>query len=155
MTLDIGCGAGRNLTALNLNSIGIDHNAILVESCKLRGLQAYSTDDFLKNGSKYIACFDSILISHVAEHMSLNDFVVLLKEYKSFLKPAGVVVVICPQELGYASDSTHINFMDFKELEKALKASGFEVLSQYSYPFPRFFGKWFTQNEFVVNAKLT
>ena len=41
-------------------------------------------------------CFDEILMSHVVEHMPLDDGRALLKECHRILKPGGVVTVIVP-----------------------------------------------------------
>jgi 2-polyprenyl-3-methyl-5-hydroxy-6-metoxy-1,4-benzoquinol methylase len=148
--LDVGCGAGRNLKALSPESVGIDHNPMLVEACIAKGLNAFSTEQFLRNQSKHIGQFHSILISHVAEHMSQSEFVQMLSTYKKFLSPGGRVVVICPQEKGYETDSTHVHFMDFESIQKSLKMADFTIASRYSFPFPRWVGKWFPFNEFVV-----
>ena len=149
-TLDIGCGAGRNLKALNSESVGIDHNPLLVESCNEVGLTAYTTEVFLQNASRYNRKFSSILISHVAEHMSPDDFTNLLRTYRPFLSPGGRVVVICPQEKGYESDSTHVHYMDYDSIELCLKKADYSVASRYSFPLPKWFGSMFTFNEFVV-----
>jgi len=41
-------------------------------------------------------CFDEILMSHVVEHMPLDDGRALMKECHRILKPGGVVTVIVP-----------------------------------------------------------
>ena len=41
-------------------------------------------------------CFDAILMSHVVEHMGLDDGRALIKECHRILKPGGVVTVIVP-----------------------------------------------------------
>ena len=41
-------------------------------------------------------CFDEILMSHVVEHMTLDDGRALMKECHRILKPGGVVTVIVP-----------------------------------------------------------
>jgi len=41
-------------------------------------------------------CFDEILMSHVVEHMTLDDGRALIKECHRILKPGGVVTVIVP-----------------------------------------------------------
>jgi hypothetical protein len=40
--------------------------------------------------------------------------------------------------------------MDFKQLEEALDGAGVEPQRRYSFPFPRFLGRLFMHNEFVV-----
>lgn len=152
-TLDIGCGAGRNLRSLTRESVGIDHNAMLVASCVERGMNAFTTDAFLSRKGEYFGAFDSILLSHVAEHMTVEQFTGLAREYSQFLKSGGRIFIICPQEKGYESDSTHVVFMTFELISKALTDAGFKIQRRYSFPFPRFVGKFFRNNEFVVVAK--
>ena len=155
-TLEIGCGAGRNLVTLNKESVGIDHNPLLVNSCRDIHLNAYTTEEWDERGKSEIGTFDSILIAHVAEHLTSADFTELLKKYSIYLKNGGRFIIICPQEVGYASDPTHVEFMDFIRLEKALLNSAvgsnfsMKVERKYSYPFPRFMGKIFIYNEFIV-----
>lgn len=149
-TLEIGCGAGRNLKALRPESVGIDHNDQVVNACVKWGFNASTTQDFLSARTTHLNTFDSILLSHVAEHMSSAELSSLLRQYGEFLKPGGRIVVICPQELGYQSDATHVQFMDFEALKSSLRVAEFKVQRQYSFPFPRFAGKVFRHNEFVV-----
>lgn len=149
-TLDIGCGAGRNLKALPKGSVGIDHNEWVVKACVQQGFAALTTDDFVAKSSLYLSAFDSLLLSHVAEHMPVLELTQLLQTFRAFLKPGGKIMIICPQEAGYASDATHVHFMDFETMEACLIATGFTPEKYYSFPFPRFFGKFFKHNEFVV-----
>ncbi len=147
--LDIGCGIGRNLTHLKGNGIGIDHNLTSVEIAKQRGLQVFVTEEFHK--SKFFSpnTFDSILLSHVAEHMKEGEAVDLLKTYLPLLKPNGKIIIITPQELGYGSDQTHVQFVDFETDSRIIKGIGCKVLKLYSFPFPRIIGRIFKYNEFI------
>lgn len=155
-TLEIGCGAGRNLVTLSRKSVGIDHNPVLVQSCRDIGLNAFTTDEWDEKGKSSRFSFDSILIAHVAEHLRYDEFVTLLRKYYPYLKNRGRVLVFCPQELGFKYDPTHLEFMDFEKIERALieAAQGerffLKVEKKYSYPFPRFMGKRFLFNEFIV-----
>jgi len=151
--LDIGCGIGRNLLHLNGNGVGVDHNVTSVEVSKSRGLKAYTIDDFLKSNYNKPETFDSILLAHVAEHMTGDDFVGLLKQYIHLLKKDGRIIVITPQEKGFKSDDTHVQFMDFATIKELLKQIGFNTTRQYSFPFPRVIGYLFKFNEFVSIAK--
>ena len=148
-TLDVGCGSGRNLIALPPGSVGVDFNSILVKSCQKLGLLAFTTDHFLNNFSPESALFDSLLFSHVAEHMPITQFDKVLKDYLPFLKPKGKIIVICPQELGFKTDLTHIEFVDFLKIQSIFKQNNIDCKSHYSYPFPRSFGTWFAYNEFI------
>jgi SAM-dependent methyltransferase len=147
--LDVGCGIGRNLLHLDGYGVGVDHNQTSVSVCKERGLTAFTTEDFNKSEYNIDETFDSILLAHVAEHMNENDFTGLVSQYSSLLKKHGRIIVITPQEYGYQSDDTHVQFMDFQKIGELLALSGFKINKQYSFPFPRFVGKFFKFNEFV------
>jgi hypothetical protein len=75
--------------------------------------------------------------------------VALLRRYRPLLKAAGRLILICPQERGFASDATHVEYMDFEKLRRAASDAGFDVEREYSFPFPRFMGQVFIYNEFV------
>jgi len=70
--------------------------------------------------------------------------------YIYLLKPEGKLIIITPQEAGFRSDSTHIEFMDFAKLKNILNQLGLIVLQEYSFPFSRLIGRFFTYNEFVL-----
>jgi hypothetical protein len=46
------------------------------------------------------------------------------------------VVLICAQERGYASDPTHIRFVDDADLKATAQTWGASMESSYSFPFP-------------------
>ncbi len=155
-TLDIGCGLGRNLIHLDGNGVGIDHNPHSVEVARSRGLQVFTPDEFQRSAFNVPASFDSILLSHVVEHMAKGEAVELLASYLYLLKAEGQVVIIAPQERGYRSDETHVQFMDFQTLKEIARSAGLDTVKQYSFPFPRVFGRIFKYNEFVsINKKST
>ena len=86
---------------------------------------AYKTkrDEFDKILKKQkVQQFDSLLLAHVLEHLTTEDGIALLRKYTPFIKDK--VVVICPQEKGFASDETHINFLKHKDIEQMLKSCG-------------------------------
>lgn len=148
-TLDVGCGIGRNLLHLKGNGVGIDHNPEAVELTKRQGLSAFTPKEFLTSGYMVRNRFDSILLAHVVEHMSKKEAVDLLRRYLPLLKPLGKIIMITPQEAGYRSDSTHIEFMDFNKLRAICAELRLLVVKEFSFPFPRFAGHIFPYNEFV------
>lgn len=148
-TLDLGCGLGRNLLHLRGNGVGIDHSPHSVEIARLRGLRAFTPDEFVSSEFNVPERFDSILLSHVAEHMSEREAAALLTDHIYLLRPGGVAILICPQEAGYRSDPTHVQFMDFASLRRICAQSGLTSVRQYSFPFPRPVGRFFKYNEFV------
>ncbi len=151
--LDIGCGVGRNLLHLNGHGIGIDHNPTSVEICTAQGLKAYTNIDFEQSPYNLPQTFDAILLAHVAEHMTQKDTVALLAQYQHLLKPNGKIIVITPQEAGFRSDDTHVEFMDFDKVKNVFNLLRCRTVKQYSFPFPRFAGRFFKYNEFVSIAQ--
>lgn len=154
-TLEVGCGIGRLLKSLPAGSVGVDHNSHSIEIAKKNGCTALTAADFKKSKHAEKGSYDSILIPHVIEHMNEKDNIKMLKEYIPFLKKNGKIIVICPQEKGYSTDATHVDFYDFDALEGLLGKVDFGVEKKQSFPFPRIVGRYFPYNEFVVVAKRT
>ena len=149
LVLEIGCGIGRNLMHLHGNAVGLDHNRFAVHYARSRGLKAFTPDEFDSGEYNVPETFDSLLLSHVAEHMRFGELVALVRMYRPLLRGDGRLILICPQERGFASDATHVEFMDFEKLRRAASEAGFDVEREYSFPFPRFMGRVFIYNEFV------
>ena len=147
--LDVGCGIGRNLVGLEDGSVGVDHNPHSVQHCRSLGLQAYTAEDFHAGQHER---FDGLLLAHVVEHLPPGAEAEVLREYLPYVNPGSPVVLICPQERGFATDSTHTTFFDFAGLRGVCAEAGLAVEKAYSFPFPRFAGKLFPYNEFVVLA---
>lgn len=151
-TLDVGCGIGRNLGNLSKESVGVDHNKHAVGVAKAAGYNAVTVDEFMGNVKKYKKdSFDSMLLAHVLEHLTTKDGKKIIKDYLPFVK--NKVVVICPQEKGFTTDETHINFLTHAGIEKILEDCGLVVTKSYSFPFHKKVGKVFTYNETVVVAE--
>jgi SAM-dependent methyltransferase len=148
-TLDVGCGLGRNLLHLGGNGVGIDHNPHSVEVARSRGVEAFTPEAFDASAFNEPGRFDSLLLSHVAEHVGRSATVGLLRRYCAVLKTSGRVVLITPQEYGYRPDPTHVEFLDFAALRAIARDAGLRFLEDYSFPLPRFFGPLFRHNEFV------
>ena len=144
--LDVGCGIGRNLA--HAGGVGVDPNAACVRTARARGFEVYTPDEF--HAPK--ASFDTLLIAHVLEHMEADAGARLLADYLPYVRPGGQVILITPQERGYASDPTHVRFLDLAALEDMARKAGLQVSRSYSFPFPRWMGRVFTYNEFVLAA---
>lgn len=151
-TLDVGCGIGRNLVHLDRNGVGVDHNEHSVALARRRGCTAYTPEAFRASAEARPARFDSMLVAHVLEHMTLDEAKQLVGEYLGSVRPGGKVVLIAPQEAGYRSDPTHVEFMGFEALGEILGSHGLGHRRSYSFPFPRFAGAFFVHNEFVCVA---
>ena len=150
--LDIGCGLGRNLINLGGSAagVGIDHNQHSVECAKTRGLTVFVPEGFLQSDYANADTFDSIILSHVAEHMPRKDAIALLKDYLIYLRFKGQVILVTPQDSGYRSDPTHVEFTDFSAQAEIACALKLTIVRQYSFPFPRVFGHFFKYNEFIT-----
>lgn len=149
-TLDVGCGLGRNLAHLGGAGVGVDHNPASVAVARERGLEAYTPEDFTAAPGS----FDSLLLAHVVEHMPEPDALELLRTYLPYVRPGGKVVLITPQERGYATDATHVRFCGFDEVAALCVQAGLRVVTTYSFPFPRAAGRAFPYNEFVTLARV-
>jgi len=153
-TLDLGCGIGRNLLHLRGQSVGIDVNEHCVRAAKARGLTAFTPVEFRRSAEyNRPGRFDAILLAHVAEHMTEDQVVALLGEYQGLLRPGGQLILISPQEAGFRSDATHVELMDFARLARISDRLGFQTERSFSFPFPRWVGRLFTYNEFVVVSR--
>ena len=151
-TLDVGCGLGRNLRNLP-DGVGVDHNADSVKVAQARGLRAYTTAEWDTCPDANLASYDSLLLAHVLEHLDPDTALAILRSYLPYLKPNGQLIFICPQEVGYRSDSTHVRFLDIATLSDIARAVGFEAYRTASFPLPRAAGKLFKYNEFWVQAR--
>lgn len=150
-TLDVGCGIGRNLAHLPAGSVGVDHNATSVQVCRDAGLTAFTTEEFLAHPAE--PRFGGMLAAHLIEHLPPGGAAEVLAPYLPHLADDAVVVLICPQERGFASDPTHTVFTDQSALAQLADELGMSVARQFSFPLPRAAGKLFTYNEFVTVAR--
>jgi 2-polyprenyl-3-methyl-5-hydroxy-6-metoxy-1,4-benzoquinol methylase len=148
--LDVGCGIGRNLANLGPGSVGVDHNAHSVAHCRSLGLTAYTPEEFHASPHAAPGSFDGLLAAHLVEHLDEAVALDVLRSYLPCLRPGAVVVVITPQERGYASDATHVRFCGFTEVADLCAELGVTVREQSSFPLPRVTGKAFLYNEFVT-----
>ncbi|WP_404711972.1 class I SAM-dependent methyltransferase [Sphingomonas sp. MMS24-J13] len=151
-TLEIGCGVGRNLATLGRGSVGVDHNELAVRIACDRGFKALTVAEWTMSPLRKHEAFDGILISHVLEHLDADACAWVLGSYLPYLKPGGRVFMICPQEVGYASDPTHVRFIDGAALTALATRLGLQPEPWFSFPFPRSAGKLFIYNEFCLLA---
>lgn len=151
--LDVGCGLGRNLAHLDGHGVGVDPNTAAIAECRARGLTAFTPDELSASPYADGAQFDTLLISHVLEHMERAQAIELVQRYAPRVKPGGRAIFITPQEAGFRSDPTHVELVDLEGLAAIASAAGFERVSAYSFPFPRRVGRVFRYNEFVLIAR--
>lgn len=153
--LDVGCGIGRNLHHLAGNGVGVDVNPFSVEAARSQGLTAYTADEFESSPDAEPDGYGTILLAHVLEHMTLDQALALVGGYLHYLRPGGRVVMIVPQEAGFASDPTHVDFVGLDEIAMIEDRNGLTREEAYSFPFPRWVGRFFKYNETVVLSRKT
>jgi hypothetical protein len=125
-----------------------------VEVARRTGVPAYTDAEFFADGQlSRPASYDGMLVAHVAEHLTPPDARTILGMYVPLVRPGGRVAFITPQERGYASDHTHVTFVGFDELRELAGDLGLETVRTGSFPFPRWVGKAFVYNEFVLLAR--
>jgi 2-polyprenyl-3-methyl-5-hydroxy-6-metoxy-1,4-benzoquinol methylase len=153
--LDVGCGIGRCLDFVRPRGIGVDPNESSIAVCRQKGHEAHSPEQFAAAYSPIEPArqFDTLLCSHVLEHLDEPTGVALISGYLPHLAAGGRVVLITPQERGQRSDSTHVRLMDATALNRLADQAGFVVERISSFPLPRVFGRWFVYNETVTIAR--
>jgi SAM-dependent methyltransferase len=150
--LDVGCGIGRNLVHLTPRGVGVDHNEHSIALCRERGLTAFTTAEFPHSEHARPERFGGLLMAHVVEHMTHAEAIAVLGAYLPYLTADARVVLICPQERGFDSDRTHVEFADLDALADISTALGLVEQRRFSFPLPRAAGRLFTHNEFVLVA---
>jgi len=150
-TLDLGCGIGRNL--LHVRGVGVDVNEHCVRAARERGLDAFTPGEFQNSEHHRSGGFDTLLVAHVVEHMTEDQAAALVREYEPFVRPGGQLLLMAPQEAGFTSDPTHVQFMDFARLSRIAERTGFQPARRLSFPLPRLAGRWFKYNEFALVSR--
>ena len=150
--LDVGCGVGRCLAFLDGNGVGVDHNPTSVDECRARGFDAYTPEAFalLELGS-----FDTLLLSHVIEHLDPDSAENLVRSYLPYIRGGGRIVLITPQQAGQRSDPTHVTFVDAEAAQSLLASVHIPVSRVRSFPFPRPLGRFFVHNETIAIGTLS
>ena len=154
--LDVGCGIGRCLDFIRPRGVGVDPNLSAVAVCRDKGHEAFSPDEFstATESSDSPRQFDSLLCSHVLEHLDEPTGVELIRQYLPHIVEGGRVVLITPQERGQRSDETHVRLMDVAAVTALASQCGLTVERISSFPLPRAFGRWFIYNETIAIARV-
>lgn len=153
--LDVGCGIGRCLDFVRPRGVGVDPNAAAIAVCRENGHEAYVPEDFAAGveSTEPARQFDTLLCSHVLEHLDEPTGVELIRQYLPHIVSGGRVMLITPQERGQRSDETHVRMMDVVALTSLAKQCELDIERIFSFPLPRLFGRWFIYNETVVIAR--
>lgn len=107
--VDIGCGRGEWLQMLpeRFKRIGIDLNSMNVEACHAQGLEAVQQDALIWLANQPENSIAAVTAFHVIEHLSFEQFNVLLDECQRVLAPGGVVIFETPNPENLISAATH------------------------------------------------
>ncbi len=81
--------------------------------------------------------------------MRRDELLSLLRTHLPFLRSGAQLILITPQEVGFRSDPTHVEFMDLAFLRAVAGELGLLTVRDFSFPFPRSVGRVFIYNEFV------
>lgn len=153
-TLDFGCGIGELLRRLPAGSRGLEYNEATVDFCRAAGLavDAYDgfRDDWALSALPVGARFQSMVISHVLEH--LEHPVEVLRKLMLAAKNRGVerVLLIVPGQAGFRIDDTHRTFVDLALLSSPSVAADTGFFLNRARYFPgnfRRLGDWFPHHE--------
>lgn len=153
-TIDFGCGVGEHLSYLEPGSIGLEVNEATVNYCKSINLPVslYNPHEDLYTLTQIPPeRFKTILISHVLEHLANPEEILKkLLNSASRLKIERIVIIV-PQEKGFASDITHKTFIDYQFFKKNnfLTLQDWQVSKSGTFPVPGL-GKFFIYNEFFI-----
>jgi SAM-dependent methyltransferase len=151
--LDIGCGIGRNLGHLDGNGVGVDLSPTSIAEARARGFAAYTAEEFPTSPDAQPERYDSLLFAHVLEHMTRARASDLVGSHLPYLRPGGSVVIIVPQPAGFASDPTHVEYVDRAAIKEIEDTHGLESIRIYSFPFPPAVGKVFLHNETIAVSR--
>lgn len=156
-TLDFGCGVGELLERLPPGSRGLEYNQATVEFCRRKGLPVDAYDGFADDWDLSALAprsrFDSMVVSHVLEH--LEEPAQVLRRLLLASQRLGVrrVLAIVPGRAGFRIDATHRTFVDRDLLTQAaiVRDTGFSVQRARYFPGDlRRIGDWFPHHELQV-----
>ena len=95
--LDVGCGYGRYMRLLQARGVavtGIDAGTDIVAANRAAGLNCCSPDELFKGNLRV----QTILMSHVIEHLTPNDLFAFLDRLLDRLDDGGFLVIATPLE---------------------------------------------------------
>lgn len=135
--LDLGCGAGDQLVALQSlgfdNVIGVDIGPEQVMIAQSRGLQVAQGDltDYLQTSER---AFDLILAFDIIEHFAKAEVLELLQLIRQRLKPGGCLILQTPNALSpwaahcMYGDLTHELIFSPQCITSTLQLTGFKEI---------------------------
>lgn len=153
-TLDFGCGIGELLSTLPDGSKGLEYNKATVEYCRHQGLDVdwYDgfQDDWRLGAVPETARFESMVVSHVLEHMDAPMEILRKLLQAAALRGVQRLLVIVPGRAGFRIDATHLTFVDRPMLSDPAITAGTGFVLSHARHFPldvRRIGDWFPHHE--------
>lgn len=147
--VDIGCGRGEWLQMLapGYHRLGLDLNAMNVETCTAQGLEAIQQDALLWLENQADSSLAVITAFHVIEHLTFEQFNVLLDQCLRTLAPGGLVIFETPNPenlivaaTNFHTDPTHLHPLPPAFSEFMLQFKGFNQVAIHRLnPIPREF----------------
>lgn len=138
--LEVGCGAGDLLAALNSRGypgVGIDISAEAVEAARMR-LQSGKITIEQKKVKELDAVFDLVIASEVLEHC--QDDAGFLRDLRARMRSGGSLLFTVPAHMrkwGANDDfSGHLRRYERAELWEMIKRAGLEPIFIHSYGVP-------------------
>jgi len=142
--IEIGCGYGRNIQALQElgygNVRGIDISEEQIDYARSRlGLTNVEVGDAVAALEGAEETYDAILLLDVLEHLELAYSVRLIQAIRGALKPGGIFVIQVPNAMSPLSpnrhwDLTHLRAYTTHSMEQHLRLGGFTEMRHYELP---------------------
>ena len=145
--LDLGCGRGEWLELLRehgLQARGLEQNEIMIEQCKLTGLDVIQGDALSYLSTLPEACLGAVTSFHMVEHLPFEITLTLIDETLRVLKPGGILILETPnpQNVLVASHTFHLDPTHLKPLPSVMlrffvETRGFcDVQVRELHPYP-------------------
>jgi O-antigen chain-terminating methyltransferase len=137
VVIDVGCGRGEWLELMRdegIPSRGVDENALVVDQCRERGLDAIHGDAISYLEKVAEQSLAAVTAFHVVEHLSLPRHLQLLVAAHRAIAPDGVLILETPNPENlvvgawtFHMDPSHLRPLPPTLLRFLIEAVGFEV----------------------------
>lgn len=145
--LDIGCGRGEFLELLGAKGVqayGIDVYQPFVDYCRSQSYDARKEDALCHMKSLADNSLEGIMMSHVAEHLTTDYLIDLIKEGYKKLKKGCCFIMQTPNPesllvyLTFYTDPTHRKPVPYKMLEFLFEQEGYSRVERFDPPQTKF-----------------
>jgi len=144
--LDVGCSSTPLLIKMNeslrsekynIEFVGIDYNELVVESLQANNICAYNLDisDLSPEDIKRLGKFDIIWMSHVLEHLNVNQQIKAMENISQLSKTGTYLFIFAPTPYHWYfwDDFTHIRPLTHGSIQDLIENFGFKTLeARYS-----------------------